>query len=197
MEKFYLELPSIKRKKEIIDFINEFAFYNSPTNGCGFLGEISDDYPFENALHDCLNMKDQKFAKKMGRCESKTFLLIRANYDKIVGSIQIRWNLPEEMKKFGGNIGYGIRPTQRKKGYSKIGLYLGLIEIQKMGLTQIQLSSDSANVGSIKTMIALGGIFKETGLDPYDNISTSVYAFDVNKSIRHNKNTYEQFIYVE
>ena len=34
-------------------------------------------------------------------------------------------------KQFDGNIGYGIRPTERRKGYNKINLYLGLIEALK------------------------------------------------------------------
>lgn len=33
MEKFYLEKPSIDRKNEIIDYINEFVTYNSDING--------------------------------------------------------------------------------------------------------------------------------------------------------------------
>ena len=190
MENFYLELPSKERKKEIIDYINELAQYNSPTNGVGFLAKILDNYTFEEALYNCLNMQDLDFSKKLGRCQSKTFLLIRANDNKIVGSINIRWNLPEEMRRFGGHIGYGIRPTERRKGYNKINLYLGLIKIKEMGLKDIQLSCEADNIGSVKTLEALGGILKETGIDPYDNTLTSVYLFNVDNAIKNNKNLY-------
>lgn len=37
-----------------------------------------------------------------------------------------------KMKQFGGNIGYGIRPTERRKGYNKMNLYLGLIEAKRL-----------------------------------------------------------------
>ena len=66
------------------------------------------DYHFEEALDSCLNMKNEEYAKKYGRCQSKTFLLIRNSDNKLIGMINVRWNLTEEMKKFGGNIGYGI-----------------------------------------------------------------------------------------
>lgn len=194
MEKFYLELPSKERKNAIIEFINEFVLNNSPTNGCGFLGKISNNYSFERALHNCLNMEHQEFSEKMGKCQSKTFLLIRSNDNKIIGSIQIRWNLTEEMKRFGGNIGYGIRPTERKKGYNKINLYLGLVEAQKLGLIEVLLSCEIDNIGSIKTMQALGGKLKETEIDPYDNILTSVYVFNVEKSIKKYKHIYEPYL---
>ena len=134
MERFYLERPSIKRKEEIIEYINEFVKYNSNINGTGSWDKILAGYTFEQALERCFNIENEEYAKNIGRCPGKTFLLIRENDNKIVGSINVRWNLNEAMLQFGGHIGYGIRPTERRKGYNKINLYLGLIEAQKLGL---------------------------------------------------------------
>ena len=184
MEKFYLEMPSLERKEQIIDYVNEFALYNSETNGMGSLRKILEGYTFEQALEMCLNRQKEEYAKKIGRCQSKTFLLIRKNDDRIIGAINVRWNLPENMKQFGGNIGYGIRPTERRKGYNKINLYLGLIEAQKLGLDRVMLDCDVNNLGSVKTMQALGGKLERTEVDPSDGILTSVYWFDVNETIR-------------
>ena len=131
-----------------------------------------------------INRQKEEYAKKIGRCQSKTFLLIRKNDDRIIGAINVRWNLPENMKQFGGNIGYGIRPTERRKGYNKINLYLGLMEAQKLGLDQVMLSCEVSNLGSAKTMQALGGKLERTEVDPSDGILTSVYWFDVNETIR-------------
>ena len=33
MEKLYLEEPSQERKKDILDYLNEFVLYNSDVNG--------------------------------------------------------------------------------------------------------------------------------------------------------------------
>lgn len=184
MEKFYLEMPSLERKEQIIDYVNEFALYNSETNGMGSLRKILAGYTFEQALEMCLNRQKKEYAKKIGRCQSKTFLLIRKNDDRIIGAINVRWNLPENMKQFGGNIGYGIRPTERRKGYNKINLYLGLMEAKKLGLDQVMLSCEVSNLGSAKTMQALGGKLERTEVDPSDGILTSVYWFDVNETIR-------------
>lgn len=104
MEKFYLEIPSVERKNEIIDYIKEFAIYHSDTNGMGALDKILEGYTFEQALDMCLKLQDEVYAKKLGRCQSKTFLLIREDDDRIVGAINVRWNLIESMKEFGGNI---------------------------------------------------------------------------------------------
>ena len=184
MEKFYLEMPSLERKEQIIDYVNEFALYNSETNGMGSLRKILEGYTFEQALEMCLNRQKEEYAKKIGKCQSKTYLLVRENDDRIIGAINVRWNLPENMKQFGGNIGYGIRPTERRKGYNKINLYLGLIEAQKLGLDRVMLDCDVNNLGSVKTMQALGGKLERTEVDPSDGILTSVYWFDVNETIR-------------
>ena len=194
MEKFYLEEPSQERKKDILDYLNEFVLYHSDVNGAGALDKILSGQSFEEALDRCLNMKNEEYAKKYGRCQSKTFLLIRKNDNKLIGMINVRWNLTEEMKRFGGNIGYGIRPTERRKGYNKINLYLGLLEAKKIGLDRVMLDCETSNIASSKTMTSLGGVLDRTEIDPYDGILTSVYYIDISASLTKYKNTYTRFI---
>ena len=191
MERFFLEIPSIERKEEIIDYINEFVEYNSDINGAGSLDKILEGYTFEEALKRCLNMEIKGFSE---RCQSKTFLLIRENDNKIVGSINVRWNLNEEMLKFGGHIGYGIRPTERRKGYNKINLYLAMIEALKIGLEKVMLDCDVDNIASDRTLKALGGKLERTEVDPYDGVLTNVYWFNVDDTINNYKSTYKPFI---
>lgn len=196
MEKFYLEKPSKKRKNDIMEYINELAEYNSETNGIGSLRKIFDGYTFEQALQRCLNMENKEYAEKIGKCQSKTFLLIRENDNKIIGAINVRWNLSEAMLQFGGHIGYGIRPTERRKGYNKINLYLGMIEASKLGLDKVMLDCDANNIGSDKTLKALGGKLERTEIDPADGILTNVYWFNVKETIDKYKNIYESYIFI-
>ena len=196
MEQFYLETPSLKRKNEIIDYINELVLYNSDINGIEVFAKILDGYTFEQVLEYCLNIKNEEYAKKLEKAQMKTFLLIRKEDDKVVGALNIRWNLPEKMKLFGGNIGYGIRPTERRKGYNKISLYLGLIETQKIGLDKVKLVCDASNLGSVRTMEALGATLEKTEIDPYDGVLTSIYWFDVNETIDKHKETFKNNVYI-
>lgn len=194
MERFYLERPSIERKDEIIEYLDEFVEYNSDINGSGSLDKIYEGYTFEQALERCLNMENEEYAKRVNRSASKTFLLIRENDNKIIGTINVRWNLPDAMQKFGGNIGYSVRPTERRKGYNKINLYLGLIEAKKLGLDRVMLDCASDNIGSDKTMQALGGILDREEIDPADGLLTKVYYFDVNDCIEKYKDVYGRSI---
>ena len=194
IETFYLETPSLERKDEIIDYINEFIEYKSDINGMEALARILYGYTFEESLNMCLNMQYEEYAKIHGRCQYKTFLLIRKNDNKIIGTINIRWNLSEEMKKFAGNIGYAIRPTERRKCYNNINLYLGLIEAKKVGLDRVMLDCEAKNLASSKTMEALGGKLERTEIDPSDGILTSVYWIDVDESLEKYKDEYANFI---
>lgn len=194
MEKFYLEIPSLKRKEAIIAYLNEFVLYNSDINGSGFLDKILEGCSFEECLDKCLNMQYQEYAKKLNRLQSKTFLLIRKNDNKLIGMLNIRWNILPNIQEFVGNIGYGIRPTERKKGYNKINLYLGLIEIQKLGLKKIYLDCEDNNIASYKTMEALNAKLLSTKIDPYDNLLTRIYSIDVNKTINKYRSTYQKYI---
>ena len=194
MKKFYFEKPSIERKNEIIDYLDEFVKYNSDINGSGSLDKIYEGYTFERALERCLNIENEEFAKSINRATGKTFLLFRENDNKIVGTINIRWNLSEAMQKFGGNIGYGIRPTERRKGYNKINLYLGLIEAQKLGLERVMLDCASDNIGSYKTMESLGGVLEREEIDPFDGLLTKVYCFDVDQCINKYETIYEKYL---
>ena len=194
MEKFYFEIPSLEIKNEIIEYLDEFVKYGSDINGSGSLDKICDGYTFEEALDRCLKMEDEEYAKSVGRCQSRTFLLIRENDNKIVGTINVRWNLNEATLRFGGHIGYGIRPTERRKGYNKINLYLGMLEAKKVGLEKVMLDCDVNNLGSDKTLKALGGKLERTEVDPSDGILTNVYWFNVDETIEKYKNVYEPYI---
>jgi predicted acetyltransferase len=194
MEKFYHEKLSMDRKDEIVDYINEFVEYNSDINGTGSLDLILDGYSIEQSIERCLNMENKEYAESVGRCQGKTLLLIRENDNKIVGTINIRWNLNEAMLRFGGHIGYGIRPTERRKGYNKINLYLGMIEAKKLGLEKVMLDCDVNNLGSDRTLKALGGELVRTEVDPEDGILTNVYWFNVDETIEKYKNVYGPYI---
>ena len=61
-------------------------------------------------------------------------------------------------------------------------------------LTKLMLDCDVENLGSSKTMEALGGKLERTEIDPYDGILTSVYWINVDESLEKYKDEYDNFI---
>ncbi len=192
MEKLYLVKPSIEYEQQAIEYIREFHEYGSEINGSGGLDRYVDDYrSWLKKVDD-----DRKQIPNDDRVPAETYFLVRYNDNKIIGMINIRLALNKKLKELGGNIGYSIRPTERRKGYNKINLYLGLLCCRKHGIKEVLLDCDQDNLGSSRTMQALGGILVR---EHYDDViyhcMIEDYIIDVNKSIEEYKEIYEPYVY--
>lgn len=195
MEKFYLEEPSLKRKEEAIEYILEHIKNKSNISGSGGLDDGYKNYVEWLEKND---LRKSSLTCPENRCPSYTYFLIRENDNKIVGMINIRYNLNDYMLEFGGHIGYGIRPTERNKGYNKINLYLGLLESRKIGLDKVLLTVLDTNPASFKTIFSLGGILENKIPDnEYENILLGRYWIDVDESITEHYDEYKDKIYVK
>ena len=188
MDKLYYETPTIERKKDAIEYINEFYDYNSHVNGSGGLDRFLDNYEgwLLKLEEDYVRVPDEN------KVPAKTYFLVRESDKRIVGMINIRLALNEKLSKYGGHIGYGIRPSERGKGYNKINLYLGLKELNEHGIKTALLDADLDNPASWKTMEALGGFrVKEYELD---DVIIVDYNIDVKKALDTYKDFYEPLI---
>lgn len=192
MERFYLEEANINRKDEAIEYILEHKNVNSKISGVSRLDEEYMEY--ENWLKKLELFQDSKTCPS-GICPGRQYFLIRESDNKLIGMIHLRWNLNEWMHKYGGHIGYGIRPTERKKGYNKINLYLCLIKASEIGLNKVLLTVVDTNKGSIKTIEALGGIL-ENKIPFYkdENVLLRRYWIDIEEAINKYREQYSMYI---
>ena len=76
----------------------------------------------------------------------------------MVGAVNIRHYLNEHFLAYGGHIGDGIRPSERRKGYATQMIGLALEECRKMGIKKVLMVCDRNNMGSAKSIMKNGGI---------------------------------------
>lgn len=100
---------------------------------------------------------------------SDTFFLVNED-NRLLGAISIRHYLNEQLLRFSGHIGYGIRPTERRKGYAIAMLKLALEKCRDMGIKQVLIICDKDNIGSAKTIIANNGILENELVEDNGNI---------------------------
>ena len=193
MERFYLEEPTIERKQDAIEYVLEHKKYASPINGSASLTKYIDQY--ENWLIRLENKKNN--ITEEGLVPARTYFLIRENDNKIIGMISIRLTLNDKLKRHGGHIGYGIRPTERGKGYNKINLYLGLQKCQEFGLDKVILDANIDNIASWKTMEALNGKRIKTYLEENDNLTFVRYEIDVLEALEKTQENYQEKVIKE
>ena len=104
-----------------------------------------------------------------------THFTIRKKDNKILGSIQLRHHLTEELKKDGGNIGYGIRPSERGKGYGTEQLALVLEKARELNLSRVMISCSKDNKASAEVAIHNGGLLAGEGFDEDEGKVTEIY----------------------
>ena len=190
MEKFYFELPSMERKEEAIQYINEFHDYKSEINGTGSLNRYIDDYEgwLKKIEEDLIRESSED------RVPASTYFTIRESDNKIIGMINLRHCLNKALDEYGGHIGYGIRPTERRKGYAKIQLYLCLLEAKKLKIDRVRIDCIDTNIGSEKTMQALGGIYEGSTYIKEKNKTLKKYWINVDDSIEKYEDEYKKYI---
>jgi predicted acetyltransferase len=99
-----------------------------------------------------------------------------------IGAVSVRHELNASLLRFGGNIGYDIRPSKRMRGYGKLILRLALVVAQELGLTRVLLTCRPTNVGSWKIIEANGGVLEnEIDVETPDGVlRTRRYWIDIN-----------------
>lgn len=90
--------------------------------------------------------------------EADTFFVVRQSDHRLIGMADVRHSLDTPfLAEIGGHIGYGVRPSERRKGYAAAILGLALDHARSLGLTRVMLSCYSDNEGSRKTILKWGG----------------------------------------
>ncbi len=76
---------------------------------------------------------------------------------RVLGAVNIRHYLNDRLRNSGGHIGYGIRPSERGKGYATEQLRLALKRTRRMGIDRALLCCDTANLASARVIVKNGG----------------------------------------
>lgn len=186
MDRLELVKPTPEYKEAALDYINEFLQYNSNINGVVGLNRYLDNY--EGWLVKI--EEDKNRIPNEEKVPALTYFLTRKSDNRIVGMINIRLILNERLRMGSGHIGYSIRPTERRKGYNKINLYLGLKVCQEHGIKEVLMACDKENIASAKTMLALGAkLDHEDYIDSPNGNLVQHYTIDVDRSISQYQKT--------
>lgn len=72
---------------------------------------------------------------------------------ELVGLLSIRYELSEALRRKYGDIGYGIRPSQRRKGFANEMLRYGLTICREHGMKDVIIGCYKDNLASVKTIL--------------------------------------------
>ena len=150
MEKIILVKPDLSYADEIIKYKEESLKENPLINGSAGLNRFSS---IEDWLQE-LKKRSSKDTVPKGLVPSSTYLAVREKDNYIVGMIDIRHYLNEYLTQVGGNIGYGVRKTERNKGYAKQMLKLALEKCKELKIKKVLITCDEDNIASEKVILS-------------------------------------------
>ena len=150
MEKIILVKPDLSYADEIIKYKEESLKESPLINGSAGLNRFSS---IEDWLQE-LKKRSSKDTVPKGLVPSSTYLAVREKDNYIVGMIDIRHYLNEYLTQVGGNIGYGVRKTERNKGYAKQMLKLALEKCKELKIKKVLITCDEDNIASEKVILS-------------------------------------------
>lgn len=122
---------------------------------------------FRNDYHDFDYYLDNLEVNepKEGMVTDSVFFLLDVDRNILLGAVNIRHYLNDYLLQYGGHIGDGIRPSERRKGYATEMIRLSLMECKRLGIPRVLMVCSKTNIGSAKSIIKNGGILENEFVD--------------------------------
>lgn len=154
MQNARLELitPTEEYENQVMEYRAEMLANGGGFDGCAGLEKVQ-------SYGEWLNFEERlKAMYGEGYVPSEVYLAVRKSDGRVVGIIDYRTCLSDFLLKFGGSIGYSVRPSERRKGYAKEMLGLLLERCREAGVEKVLVCCDRYNDASAKTIVRNGGV---------------------------------------
>lgn len=156
MDELKLLAPFAPYAEQVMSFRKELLQNKDSFDGCAGLEDVRS---FEEWLDFENRMKEKGFVP------SEVFLVVRQRDNFVVGIIDFRHPLSEFLFNFGGNIGYSVRPSERRKGYATEMLKQVLPVCRELGESKVLVTCDKENEASRRTIVKNGGVLENEVTD--------------------------------
>lgn len=155
MEQLRLIKPTIKLKNEYLDMLEDWKKAGEKLVPWVLSFDPS-NFP---AMLEKLEHMSLGIGLNENQVESSTYWLVN-DENRVLGATNIRHRLNESLLKKGGHIGYGIRPSERRKGYATEILRLAMEIAREKGMKRALVTCDAENLGSARTILKNGGVLE-------------------------------------
>jgi predicted acetyltransferase len=153
--------PDVKYQRQYMEMLDEWK----ATGEMLIPWVLQEDHSDFKAMTEKFERYAQGQDVPEGFVPSSTFWAYETETDQIVGAVNIRHWLNDKLLQGGGNIGYGVRPSARRKGYATAILRLALEECKRFDLDKVLLGCNKDNIGSAKTIQNNGGVLENEVVD--------------------------------
>ena len=157
MNRLLLVKPSIEHIDEIRAYRSECLAQDGGSHGDSGLEKCED---ISSWINRCRLLECKDTLPDPNYVEADQYMLMQDGRKCILGMINFRHYLNDYLAEHAGHIGFGVRPSERRKGYARAMLQLCLEKCREVGLDRVLITCDADNEGSRRTIQACGGRFE-------------------------------------
>jgi predicted acetyltransferase len=88
----------------------------------------------------------------------RTDTLIAFRGERAIGDLRLRHTLTRDLERDGGNIGYAVRSSERRKGYASAMLREALRRAAEIGIVRALVTIEVTNAASLRVAEKCGGL---------------------------------------
>lgn len=149
--------PDYHMRAEYTEMMDEWIKDGSKIAPASLITEYHTDEEWETVIR---RTNDAAFGLGGNYPAFRTFYARDISSGKLLGAILIKRYVKKGSHDISGHIGYGIRPSERRKGYATEMLKMGLEECKQWKTEKVMISCRDDNIGSAKVIENCGGVFE-------------------------------------
>lgn len=143
--------PSLTLVRPCERFLPSFLEAREESLAAGMTDEGFSAAPAEKLL---ARYEDLRLGRNLppGWVAADHYWLVDAAQDRFIGEISVRRRLTEALERYGGHIGYAVRPSEQNRGRGTLMLALALEKARELGIRTALITCDEENAASARVM---------------------------------------------
>lgn len=155
-DEIYIRCVRQQDEAAVWEFKKEFSDNNENTQGTTALNKAQS---FDEWL-EMIEKYSSKESVPTTHAASTQFLAFRKSDNRLVGMVNVRHYLTENLLEFGGHVGDCVRLSERNKGYATRQIALSLKYLKTLNVDRVLVVCLSDNPASRRTIVKNGGVLE-------------------------------------
>lgn len=141
-------------------YLASFLEAREEARACGMIAEGFSSTPAEELLKRYDDLRHGR-SLPQGWVAADYYWLVDDGKGRFIGEVCIRHSLTEALERYGGHIGYAVRPSEWNRGCGTLMLALALEKAKGLGLSKVLITCDDDNLASARVMEHNGFVLQD------------------------------------